>query len=400
MFWKTLGACIKQNARAHINFESSSSFESADDLKINSSDDFQETFDQSKWKKRIVLLIDEFDKLYEADEDVRSSCLETFRSMISSRDNYAMWSIVAISTFSILYLKSKKVITPFNIIEDIYNQTTGHAGLVCLCGRSIQNNLVEEIVDDKLSFSSWLKFALKPLQKEILGYSTFNKMIDILKDKNAKPAIDLLRSRFSGVLDFVTIYDDVEDQLAQFLVAEGVLIRDETTKSYKVADDLYVNGIKNIQVPQESVYDTELCRVLVNWIVKVGGIEVDGQWYIVENRDNGRNKHLYSNIVITADRQRIVLELLATATKNDLDEHFESVLKYAELLSADEIWIVHFTCEDGYAARKLHWLLDDKINVVHFFHDRRMLNVLMNARYADSDGTIKFIVDQVVPLQS
>ncbi|PKC62254.1 hypothetical protein RhiirA1_465407 [Rhizophagus irregularis] len=323
------------------------------------------------------------------------------------------------------------------IIEDIYNQTTRHAGLICLCGRSIQNNLVEEIVDDKLSFSSWLKFALKLLQKKIFGYSTFNKIIDMLKDKNAKPAIDLLQSRFSGVLDFVTIYNDIEDQLAQFLVAERVLIRDEMTKyaykmssslidmliwqrviplvyksfpkniissafdkSYKVADDLYVNGIKNIQVPQESVYDTELCRVLVNWIVKAGGIEVDGQWHIVENCDNRRNKHLYSNIVITADRQRIVLELLATATQNDLDEHFKSVLKYAELLSADEIWIVHFMCEDGYTARKLHWPLNDKINVVHFFHNRRMLNVLMNARYADSNCTIKFIVDQVVPLQS
>ncbi|POG76315.1 hypothetical protein GLOIN_2v1769118 [Rhizophagus irregularis DAOM 181602=DAOM 197198] len=296
------------------------------------------------------------------------------------------------------------------IIEDIYNQTTRHAGLVCLCGRSIQNNLVEEIEMTSLAFQA---------------------------DKNAKPAIDLLQSRFSGVLDFVTIYNDVEDQLAQFLVAEGVLIRDEMTKyaykmssslidmliwqrviplvyksfpkniissafdkSYKVADDLYVNGIKNIQVPQESVYDTELCRVLVNWIVKAGGIEVDGQWHIVENCDNRRNKHLYSNIVITADHQRIVLELLATATQNDLDEHFKSVLKYAELLSADEIWIVHFMCEDGYTARKLHWPLNDKINVIHFFHNRRMLNVLMNARYADSNCTIKFIVDQVVPLQS
>ncbi|CAB4392752.1 unnamed protein product [Rhizophagus irregularis] len=310
MFWKTLGACIKRNACVHINFESLSSFESADDLKINSSDDFQETFEQSKWKKQIVLLIDEFDKLYEVDEDFRSSCLETFRGMISSRDNYAMWSIVAIGTFSILYLKSKKVITPFNVSQSYQNPNFTHAGLVCLCGCSIQNNLVEEIVDDKLSFSSWLKFALKLLQKEILGYSTFNKMIDMLKDKNAKPAIDLLQSRFSGVLDFVTIYDDVEDQLAQFLVAKGVLIRNEMTKyaykmssslidmliwqrviplvyksspesavpkncdlldipnilqmaiqffnkdiipsafdrSYKVADDLYVNGIKNIHI--------------------------------------------------------------------------------------------------------------------------------------------------------
>ena len=107
----------------------------------------------------------------------------------------------------------------------------------------------------------------------------------------------------------------------------------------------------------------------------------------------------YSDIVITTDRQKIVLELLATATKKDLDEHFERVLKYAELLSADDIWIVHFTCEDGYATQKLQWPPDDKINVVHFFHDR-MLNVIINARYIGSAGTIEYIVDKVVPLLS
>ncbi|PKC64336.1 hypothetical protein RhiirA1_517110 [Rhizophagus irregularis] len=277
---KDCGACIKRDACVHINFESLSSFESSDDLKINSFDDFQETFDQSKWKKRIVLLIDEFGKLYEADENVRSSYLETFHGMKSSRNNYAIWSIVTIGTFNILYFKSEKASTvPFNvnepyenpnfmwnqvqflynefvnnfnftidpkIIKDIYNLSNRH-GLVCLCGCSIQNNLVKEIVDDKLSFLSW----------------------------------------FLGVFDFVLIYNDVEDQLVQFLVAEGVLIRDETTKngykmssalvdmlvqrrvipemaiqffdkdiissafdrSYKIADDLYVEGEKSRQVP-------------------------------------------------------------------------------------------------------------------------------------------------------
>jgi len=143
------------------------------------------------------------------------------------------------------------------------------------------------------------------------------------------------------------------------------------------------------------VYDTELSRILVNWLVDGGGYEVTGQWHIVEKRDGEKNKHSYSDIVITTDRQKIVLELLATATKKELDEHFERVLKYADLLSANEIWIVHFTCEDGYS-KKLQWPSDDRINVVHFFHDR-MFNVLINARYADSTGTIEYIVDQAVP---
>ncbi|CAG8468601.1 9499_t:CDS:2 [Rhizophagus irregularis] len=42
-----------------------------------------------------------------------------------------------------------------------------------------------------------------------------------------------------------------------------------------------------------------------------------------------------SDIVITTVRQKIVLELLATATKEGLSEHFERVLRYAEQLSAN-----------------------------------------------------------------
>jgi len=100
---------------------------------------------------------------------------------------------------------------------------------------------------------------------------------------------------------------------------------------------------------------------------------------MIESCDGKKDKHSYSDIVITTDCQKIVLELLATATKDNLDEHFERVLKYAELLSADEIWIVHFTCEDGYSKKLLQWPPDDRINVVHIFHDQKLLNVLMNA---------------------
>ncbi|CAB4489018.1 unnamed protein product [Rhizophagus irregularis] len=383
MFWKTLGACIKRDACVHINFESLSSFESSDDLKINSFDDFQETFDQSKWKKRIVLLIDEFGKLYEADENVRSSYLETFHGMKSSRNNYAIWSIVTIGTFNILYFKSEKASTvPFNvnepyenpnfmwnqvqflynefvnnfnftidpkIIKDIYNLSNRH-GLVCLCGCSIQNNLVKEIVDDKLSFLSWFEYALNPLQKEILEYSTFNKMIDMLNT----PLLKSLEPFIPRMPSLLLIFFDL---------AEGVLIRDETTKNgYKMSSALVDMLVQRRVIPEMAIqfFDKDIISSAFDRSYKIA----DDLWVASRLMDSGI-WHLYSDIVITADRQRIFLELLATATKNDLDEHFERVLKYAKLLSADDIWIVHFTCEDGYAAQKLHWPSNDKINVVH-----------------------------------
>ncbi|CAI2201064.1 18814_t:CDS:1, partial [Funneliformis geosporum] len=292
-----------------------------------------------------------------------------------------------------------------------------------------------------LDISTWLKFTTSgSLEEVILDYPTFRKMVDTLEtlDK-AKPAVDLLRSSFIGFLDFVKITDTREIKLAEFLTAEGVLtvsdndndtfrmssafidelmrrrvipdlymsspksavpLKDDLSldilkilqtaiqffdnkiisnafnKSYKIAEKLYVDGKKKKKVPRESVYDSELSRILTNWLVKKSGFNVIGQWHL--------DTHTYSDIVITTDSQIIVLELLATATKKDLDEHFKRILKYAEQLSADDIWIVHFTCEDGYATQKLHWPSDDRINVIHFFHDQMLVNVLMNARYVDS----------------
>jgi hypothetical protein len=43
-----------------------------------------------------------------------------------------------------------------------------------------------------------------------------------------------------------------------------------------------------------------------------GSYEVTGQWHIIENRDGGKDKHSYNDKVITTDRQKIVLKLLAT----------------------------------------------------------------------------------------
>ena len=173
-------------------------------------------------------------------------------------------------------------------------------------------------------------------------------------------------------------------------------------RSFKSSGELRVDGEKKKRVPQERVYDSELIRVLVNWLVRNNGLEVTGQWHMVEHHAN-KDKYIdtYSDIVITAKYQRIVLELLATATRRDLNEHFKRVLEYAEKLSADDIWIVHFTCEDRYATHEdVHWPSDDRINVIHCFHNRILENVLMNIRYVDSSGTIKYITDEAIPLKS
>jgi hypothetical protein len=139
-------------------------------------------------------------------------------------------------------------------------------------------------------------------------------------------------------------------------------------RSFKTAK-VWVNGKRNQHVPRESVYDAELCRILRNWL-NDAKFKVTGQWHLISN---GNKKHSYSDIVIdTPFGERIVLELLATADTNDLDEHFQRAPNYARLLSADETWIVHITCEDRYVERP-HWpsnsQLKMNLNVAHFYHD-------------------------------
>ncbi|PKY53660.1 hypothetical protein RhiirA4_499407 [Rhizophagus irregularis] len=476
-FWSSMGDALHVSAPKY--------FGKAD---VKSSDDFWLKFQKKKWNdNRVVLFIDEFDALLEAHDDIKSSFLGVIRAIKNTKENYALLSLVAIGPSSILRLSSDNISNLFRnpnftleqvqtvykefeddfdltidpeIIEDIYNRTNGHAALVCLCGKAINSNLVFKLENGRLTSLTWLNFVINSMQDTIFDYNTFRRMIITLKKKEVRPAIELLRSVFLGSFDFVPIYDSEEKKLAEFLTAEGVLMRDETDKnnfrmssifvddlirrrlipvlyksaptcavplkeddtldilkilqtaiqffdkdiisnafirSFKVASTLYVDGQKEKQVPQENVYDTELNRILVNWL---NIFEVTGQWHMVKSHAK-KHVHTYSDIVITTKRQRIVLELLATATKEDLDEHFERVLKYAEKLSADDIWIVHFTCEDCYATathEKLHWPPNDRINVIHCFHNRILENVLMNVRYVDSSGTIKYITDEAIPL--
>ncbi|PKC73339.1 hypothetical protein RhiirA1_522996 [Rhizophagus irregularis] len=414
IFWSSLGTKLAINAPNYFKYN-----------EVKSSDDFMFKFRKSNWESDVVFFIDEYDVLLEANDDIKSSFLGTIRNIKNSKRDYAILSSVAIGPLSILFLKSDKInVPPFNVIKpfrnpnftlaqveslykeyeddnkltivpevikDIYEQTNGHAGLVCLCGRAIQNNLEKKLDESRR-----------------LDFNTL--MVGDLSKPKAKEALDLLRSVFLGFFDFVQIEATEERRLADFLTTMGVLVRDNENKfSYKmssmlidrlirrdVISELYnsrptvpvpqthegslkiidtlieavrcfdktiihnafkrsfkkalveVDGYLHTKVPRESVYDTELYRILVNWIVNECNFVVTGQHHLIDHVDNDeKGKHYYSDITIMSEDQTAVLELLASATKNELNEHFERILNYAEMLSANDIWIVNFTCEDN-----------------------------------------------------
>ena len=112
--------------------------------------------------------------------------------------------------------------------------------------------------------------------------------------------------------------------------------------SYKTPK-VKIHGPHGRHVPRESVYDTELTRILANWVRKYGW-SVDGQWDLEDNF----KRHKHSDIVLKKDSLTIVLELLATGEPSSVESHIRKTPEYAALLSANEAWVVHFTREEDY----------------------------------------------------
>lgn len=108
-FWASLGNLLRANKPEIRCIETKSQFLSA--------------FTREAWEEgeRIVILIDEFDLLYEADFSVREDCLKTFRGIHQS-DEYVINSIIVCGTFSLWGLTTKGPhVSPFNISTRIEN---------------------------------------------------------------------------------------------------------------------------------------------------------------------------------------------------------------------------------------------------------------------------------------
>ena len=145
-----------------------------------------------------------------------------------------------------------------------------------------------------------------------------------------------------------------------------------------------VGGRFGASVPRESVYDTELMRILSSWLKTQAAWTVTGQWHLRTTF----GKHKYTDVILKKkENPPIVLELLATGDASFVKSHIEKTPEYMDLLSANEGWIVHFTCEDNYCPV---WQSDAQlnrgVNVVHFAHNNNFTQWSMWARWMDDTG--------------
>jgi hypothetical protein len=319
--------------------------------------------------------------------------------------------------------------------------------MVCLCGHTISENLASLVHHGTLSYQSWLDFPNMKLYEAIAAYNTFGSMIVSLDRPDAEDAVRLLRSKFLGYFGNVELPYYREQGLADFLTAEGVLfkpgrspiyhmtsplvdgllrrtvivnlfpnapktnppldgsiqsldflqalreslkcfdkeyIRLAEFSSFKSSKTIKVAGIRNAQVPRESVYDTELMRILTNWLQMCHGWSVMGQQHLKTRF----GKHKYTDIVLKKDGYpTIVVEVVVTGDDEFVSSHIDKTPEYMELLRAQKAWIVHFTREDDFVpVWQSEDILNEGVNLVHIWHNAEFTNLKMIAKWNDSAG--------------
>lgn len=75
-----------------------------------------------------------------------------------------------------------------------------------------------------------------------------------------------------------------------------------------------------------------------------------------------------------------------------MDSHFKRALEYKRLFYFDEVWVIHFTCQDG-ATEDPYWPggeeLREGLRVAHVWHDLEMNEVVIVGCWWQNDE--KFI---------
>ena len=116
-FWKSIGQAIQPRIG-----EACVAFDRNPIPPITSQQTFLGAFLAKNWALKVVILIDELSELHSASKEVRDDFLRALRVTRNDPDPYAIESVIAAGTFSILLLiPSQSSISPFNVSDRIDN---------------------------------------------------------------------------------------------------------------------------------------------------------------------------------------------------------------------------------------------------------------------------------------
>jgi hypothetical protein len=143
------------------------------------------------------------------------------------------------------------------------------------------------------------------------------------------------------------------------------------------------------RVPRESVYDTELTRILSNWLQQQYGRTVTSQWDLQDHP----KKYKYFTIVLKKEGYpTTVLELFGNRRS-----------KLWQVAHSEDNRLHDPSLGERSMGHSFHWRSGpfgnptwSWRNVVHFAPDLDFTNVLMSARWKDCAGNIQQVNNQFV----
>ena len=117
---------------------------------------FLDAFHAKNWVQDVVLLIDELSELHSASENIRNDFLRTLREIRNNTKAYAIKSVIAAGTFSILLFNpSETSISPFNVSDRIDNPYFTDEEVKNLFKDFAQDNGI--IIEDAVIEDIWVK---------------------------------------------------------------------------------------------------------------------------------------------------------------------------------------------------------------------------------------------------
>lgn len=381
----------------------------------------------SEYGKRMVLAIDEFDRLYEmAPTQECTTVLSVFRSLrdTAALRQHGVQSVIAIGTFSILFatgnsgspfnvseaiaapffslqdtaslfqqfIKERGRAVPNEVVWDVHQRTSGHPGLVCLCGRALDQKVAE------ISYSSWLKYATFTLPRELVFYQNTQRMIQDLQQPHfadarhlltllvasgmepLDPGNELASTKVLVALGYARYVDTKKIALMSPLVGhlamEHVLLVDKRrppSKPFPMKDGIDIPsmicgavsafscetlelsktfsfkthpGIKGhpnyhqqqIVMPCEAVYHAELYSVIQSWKPSNVFLFTNVNVPMENEKDKRCDLSLWCG-----NYKSYVIELMAHDTQDEIKRHIEKTIVYKKQLDADESYMINFT---------------------------------------------------------
>ncbi|CAG8628677.1 4069_t:CDS:2, partial [Funneliformis caledonium] len=121
------------------------------------------------------------------------------------------------------------------------------------------------------------------LQEEIIAKPAFSKLDSLVsstpfaKKRSISKILDVFADillRDDSSINILKILKTAVCDFDQGIIALGSFY------SYKSSNHLYVNSEHYIKVSKKSTYNAEIYQVLVNWLRKIYGYEITGQWHL------------------------------------------------------------------------------------------------------------------------